>query len=74
MHEIPLVCTLNFGSIFQEKLLHSRVTSIGVGMMAPRIAIVVLTIKLYLSRQRMESENENLLQMTEQKSNYRVRS
>ena len=65
MHEILLVCKLNLGSIFPRKLLHSRVTSIGVGMMAPRIAIAVLTIKLYMSRQRMESENEKLMQMTE---------
>ena len=56
-YEKPLASKLGLGSDFPRKMLHCKVSSMGVVIVAPKTAISSLSLKLYLSHRRMQSEN-----------------
>ena len=45
--------------------MHGRLTSIGVGIVAPKTAIASLTLKLHLSHERMKLENGKIIKIIE---------
>ena len=61
----PLARKLVLGSNFPKKILHRRVTVMGVGIVAPKTEIEALHLNLCLSRRRMKSENVKIIKIIE---------
>ena len=64
----PTLKKTRLGRNFPRKMLHARVTAMGVEIVASKTAIVVLTLKLYFSHKRMNSENIKMLKTIENNS------
>ena len=67
-YEKSLARKLRLGSNFPIKMLHGRVTAMGVLTLAPKTAIVALTLKLYFSHKIMNSEILKMLKIMENNS------
>ena len=63
--EKPLARKLGLGSNFPRKIMFGRVTAMGVGIVAPKMAIYSLTQKLHVSHERMKSENGKIIKTIE---------
>ena len=63
--EIPLARKLGLGSNFSRKIMCGRVTAMRIGIVATKIEIASLTLKLCLSYKIMDSENGKFLKIIE---------
>ena len=50
---------------FPRKVLYSRKTSLGVELLAPRMIVDILALKLYVGHQRAESRVAKIIQINE---------
>ena len=61
IYEILLLTKLKLGEIFLRRVLYARRIAMGVGLIQPCTAIVMVTLWLYFSNIRMESNVGNII-------------
>ena len=56
LYEPILLRKMKLSEKFPRSVLYSRKTALGVGLLAPRTIVDILSLKLYIGHQRMESK------------------
>ena len=56
---------MNLSEKFPRSILYSRKTALGIGLLAPRTIIDVLSLKLYIGNQRLNSKVAQIIQINE---------
>ena len=70
IYEPILLRKMKLSEKFPRNVLYSRKTALGVGLLAPRTIVDILSLKLYIGHQRMKSKVSEIFQIN--KDNARV--
>ena len=65
-----LLKKLGLSKKFPKKILYSRKSELGVGIMKPTTMITILALKLYLGHKRNEDRISNIISIIEVKAEY----
>jgi len=65
IYEPILLRKMNLSEKFPRHVLYSRKTALGVGLLAPSTIVDILSVKLYMGHQRMNSRVSKMIQINE---------
>ena len=65
IYEPVLLRKMKLSEKFPRSVLYSRKTALGIGLLAPRTIIDVLSLKLYIGNQRLNSKVAQIIQINE---------
>jgi len=65
IYEPILLRKMKLSEKFPRNVLYSRKTALGVGLLAPRTIVDILSLKLYIGHQRMKSKVSEIIQINE---------
>ena len=65
IYKLVLLRKLGLSENFPRSELHSRKTTLGIGLLAPRTIVDVLALKLYFGHKRMNDKVTKLIQINE---------